>query len=138
MARIASVKPVAKEQIGQALGVVGRQVDYYIQAARYVGLVESSATGIVATKLAKKILRKSLPARNFELAALIVQIPTVGKCFLFTAEEGSLPTVDYASTNLASLGDFDGVNDTTKQRRISAAISWTRWIVSNVPGADLR
>ena len=136
VSRIASAKPVGSEEIGQALGVVGRQVDYYIQAARYIGLVESSATGVVATKLAQGILGKSLPARNFDLAALIVQIPTVGQCFLFTTEEGFLPTVEYASMNLATPEDFVGVNDTTRRRRISTAISWTRWIISNMPGKD--
>ena len=137
VARIASANPLGKEQLGQALGVVGRQVDYYLQAARYIGLVELSAAGVIATKLAKGILSKPLATRNLELATLIVQVPTVGKCFLFTAEQGFLPTAEYASTNLAALGDFVGVNDTTKQRRISTAISWTRWIVSNIPGADL-
>ena len=138
VARTASANPVGKEEIGQALGVGGRQVDYYIQAARYIGLVESSATGIAATKLAKKILRKSLPTRNVELSTLIVQMPTVGKCFLFTAEEGFLPTVEYVSMKLANPEDFLGVNETTRRRRISTAISWTRWIVSNVLGPDLR
>jgi len=127
-------KTVTSEQIRRHLGVVERQVNYYIQAAAYLGLVEKTTDGVRATALARDLLSAKARERDFELASLLVQIPTIGKCFLFAIENGRLPSIEEAAVELADQKDLMGINDTTKRRRLSTAISWTKWILSRVGG----
>ncbi len=125
---------VTSDQVRHHLGVVARQVSYYIQAALYLGLVEKTATGVRSTAHARQLLALSAQKRDFELSALLVQIPTIRKCFLFAIETGRLPSMEESIHSLADQVDLAGINETTKRRRLSTAISWTKWILSRIGG----
>ena len=126
-------KPRELGELTKIYGFVGRQANYYSDAARYLGLVEKRAGAngrkyLYATPLATKITKLEFKERYLEYAKLLVSIDSVSKVFLRAASSNSQPTVSEVREIFNNSADSQYLSGSTIERRALTIKSWSNWL----------
>jgi hypothetical protein len=114
-------------------GFVGRQANYYSDAARYLGLVEKRAGAngrkyLYATPLAVSISKLEYRDRFLEYAKILVSVDTISKTFLRAAISNSQPNITEVREIFNSSGDSQYLSGSTIERRALTIKSWSNWL----------
>ena len=108
-----------------------RQTNYYVDAARYLGLVEKNRSdGDVAYRLSShglRVLRMPYRQRQLELCKGILQHRVFYLTFQQTQQVGVVPRKQQIMENL-EISTSDKMSETTLGRRSSTVRGWVEWI----------
>lgn len=126
-------KPRELSELTTIYGFVGRQSNYYSDAARYLGLVEkrTGANGrkyLYATPLAISIAKLEFRERHLEYAKLLVSIDSVSKAFLRAAGSNSQLNVTEVREIFNNSTDSQYLSGSTIDRRALTVKSWSNWL----------
>ena len=122
---------LTKSEVTENYAFEPRQTDYYVNAARYLGLVEKSRGDTeVAYKLSPyglQVLKMPYKQRQLELCRDILQHKAFYLTFQQSQQIGAVPHKQQLMENLnASISDE--MSETTLGRRSSTIRGWIEWI----------
>ena len=121
--------PKTKNDLAENYDFDPRQSDYYLNAARYLGLVESlDHSTYVPSELANVIYSKSAQEKNAFLMAILTKVPAVNELNKAWTTDGKKPSIDKAIQILKNLPDTPALADSTIKRRAQTVVSWTSWL----------
>lgn len=126
-------KPRELGELTTIYGFVGRQSNYYSDAARYLGLVEkrTGANGrkyLYATPLAVNIAKLEFRDRSLEYAKLLVSVDAISTTFLRAANSNSQPNVSEVREIFNNSTDSQYLSGSTIERRALTIKSWASWL----------
>lgn len=115
-----------------------RQVDYYVNAGRYLGLVmeldssfrdEDGQRLLGPTDLADEIFKLPINEKYFEIAKLVLQSPSIRKFLLYFSEHHKWPQTSEMLEIAKYAGDLENHLDTeTFKRRAQSLLAWAKWV----------
>lgn len=115
-----------------------RQTDYYLNAAKYLGLVEKRRdleTGLIGgflTEKGQRVFQLGLIERQKEFIKLILE----HRAFQLTLEshlkKGEMPTIDEIVEFMKESNLYNVASNSTYYRRASTIIGWINWIVAQI------
>lgn len=126
--------PSTKIELANFLKVGERQVDYYFNAGRYLGLFEKKAESkkhiYVLSHQGKSIVNLDYRERYLQIISLILQHQIFNDIFHKIFDEGTLPSKDdvlllMQKYNVCSISNTTG-------RRAESVLSWMKWILELV------
>ena len=121
--------PKTKNDLAENYDFDPRQSDYYLNAARYLGLVESvEHSTFVPSELANAIYSKSAHEKNAFLMAILMKVPAISSLNNIWARDGSKPSMDRVIHILENLPDTSALAESTIKRRAQTVMSWTSWL----------
>lgn len=112
-----------------------RQTQYYTNAGRYLGLIEttrSTETGVSysLTAQAVDILTRRPPERNLALAERILQHRVFNEVAKLYLREGVRPEIDQVVRIMMGAGlSLDREGNTTIRRRAQTVLAWIDWMM---------
>lgn len=132
-------KPRELAELTSIYGFVGRQSNYYSDAARYLGLVEkrTGANGrkyLYATPLAVSISKLEFRDRFLEYAKLLVSVDAISTTFIRAATSNSQPTVSEVREIFNVSPDSQYLSGSTVERRALTIKSWANWLFNLASG----
>jgi hypothetical protein len=107
-------------------GFSERQAGYYLNAARYLGLVERD--GLSLSRAGQQFVLAGRHARHIQLLQAMLQRPVLREALGFWEGNGELPTPAQVQEWLTEHTPLGG---TTLRRRAGTVLSWLRWVRSN-------
>lgn len=121
--------PKTKNDLAESYDFDPRQSDYYLNAGRYLGLVESPDRSTYGpSELANFIYSKSSQEKNAYLMAILIKIPAVNELNKAWDKVGQKPSIDNAIEILKNLPDTSELADSTIKRRAQTVLSWASWL----------
>ncbi len=129
---IKSKKKVNKQEIMTHNGISNRQVDYYINAGIYLGLIEKikeQNIEYMLTRLGNGILCLDYKNKSLQLSRLILKHKVFKDSLSLYINKNGLPTKSEI-INIMKNNQIQEMNDTTTKRRSSTILSWIDWILS--------
>jgi hypothetical protein len=121
--------PKTKNDLAENYDFDPRQSDYYLNAARYLGLVESLDHSTYGpSELASVIYSKSAQEKNAFLMAILIKVPAVNELNKVWTTDGKKPSIEKAIEILKNLPDAPVLADSTMKRRAQTVMSWTSWL----------
>ena len=106
-----------------------RQSDYYLNAAKYLGLVESlDHSTFGASELANVIYSKKAREKNAFLMAILMKVPAVSSLSHIWRMDNTKPSLETAIHILENLPDTSALAKSTIKRRAQTVMSWTSWL----------
>ena len=127
---------LSKEEITQNYDFDSRQTDYYINAGRYLGLIEqekdpeTNKIGCVLSQIGKRIFNLNILDRQKEFVKLIVSHNVFKQTLKICLENGEMPTNESIVEIMKSNKVFKIESDNTYLRRASTINRWLNWILS--------
>ena len=116
-----------REEISDIYDFVGRQADYYVAAARYLGLARKTGSGTVElTAQGKNYLSLGYRDSRLNVCELLFEHAAFAQAFLLYARNKAMPS-DAELARIVSQHTRYG--EATAQRRASTLKNWLRWIV---------
>lgn len=126
--------PMTKEDIEETYGFTARQVDYYYNAAAYLGLVRRESgqgSPVILSPDGRRLATLTLDRRNAFLVERILRHEAFRRVLHMVLESGSIPDLSAICQVLLQtnpeLGRPDG---TTYARRASTVRNWVQWMTS--------
>jgi hypothetical protein len=121
--------PKTKNDLAENYDFDPRQSDYYLNASRYLGLVESFDNSTYGpSALANIIYSKNAHEKKAFLMAILMKVPAVRNLSKIWSKDGSKPSLDKVIQILENLPDTSTLADSTKKRRAQTVMSWTAWL----------
>ena len=126
--------PMTKEDIEEAYGFDPRQVDYYFNAAAYLGLAcreSGRASPVILSPEGRRMARMGLARRNAFLAERILRHAAFREVLCMALAGGSLP--DRSAIRQVLLRTNPGLgrpDSNTYGRRASTVHHWMQWLLS--------
>jgi hypothetical protein len=121
--------PKTKNDLAENYDFDPRQSDYYLNAARYLGLVESLDHSTYGpSELASVIYSKSAQEKNAFLMAILIKVPAVNELNKVWTTDGKKPSIEKAIGILKNMPDTPVLADSTMKRRAQTVMSWTAWL----------
>jgi len=121
--------PKTKNDLAENYDFDPRQSDYYLNASRYLGLVESLDHSTYGpSELANIIYSKNPQEKTAFLMAILMRVPAVRNLNKIWSTDGSKPSLDKVIQILENLPDTSTLADSTKKRRAQTVMSWTSWL----------
>lgn len=127
-------KELTKEEIAANYQFDTRQVNYYTDAGRYLGLINkyfdksTRERTFCLTNDGRNLLNKRYKAKILSLVTKILEHEVFFKAFKYTTDYGVIPNKDETCKIISSF-NF-GINSTTISRRSSTVRRWVEWILS--------
>lgn len=126
-------KILSKTDVTAEYAFDARQTNYYVDAARYLGLVEKfSSNGTVTyalSNLGRKILRRGFRERQLSYCRCILSHRVFAETFKLFLEHGQMPS-DATIIRLMKNSALYKINsDSTFARRASTIKGWLNWII---------
>lgn len=127
---------ISKEDITQNYDFDGRQTDYYSNAGKYLGLVETGKdlltgqTGCFLTAKGKKVFNLNLIERQKEFVRLIVSHKAFKETLKLYLDNGEMPNKEVIVEIMKRCRLYNVGSDSTYFRRASTIIGWTNWIIN--------
>ena len=129
---------ITKEEITQSYDFDARQTDYYSNAGKYLGLLEtgrdplSGQIGCYLTNKGKQVFNTNLIDRQKEFVKVIISHSAFKQTLKLYLENGEMPSKNeivevMKRSKLHKLG-----SDTTYFRRASTIAGWTNWIMKQI------
>lgn len=121
--------PKTKNELAENYDFTPRQSDYYLNAARYLGLVERGEhSTFVPSELARAIYSKSAHEKNAYLMAILMKVPAVSSLSNSWVREDSKPSMHKVIDILKNQPKTSALKDSTIERRAQTVMSWTSWL----------
>ena len=121
--------PKTKNDLAENYDFDPRQSDYYLNAARYLGLVEGSDHSTYGpSALAIDVYSKSAQEKTAFLMAILVKVPAVDELNKIWTMDDKKPDIDKAIAILVNLPDTAELAPSTIKRRAQTVMSWTSWL----------
>ena len=127
---------ITKEEITQNYDFDARQTDYYSNAGKYLGLIDTGRdlltgqTGCFLTKKGKQIFNVNLIDRQKEFVKLIVAHKAFKQTLELHLEHGEMPNKEIIVEVMKQSQLYKVGSDSTYFRRASTIIGWTNWVIS--------
>lgn len=127
---------ISKEDITQNYDFDGRQTDYYSNAGKYLGLVDTGRdvltgqTGCFLTTKGKQVFNLNLIDRQKEFVKLIVSHKAFKETLKLYLNNGEMPNKETIVEIMKRSKLYNVGSDTTYFRRASTIIGWTNWIIN--------
>lgn len=129
---------ITKEEITQNYDFDARQTDYYSNAGKYLGLIEtgkdivSGQIGCYLTDKGKKVFNTNLIDRQKEFVRLIVSHSAFKQTLKDYLENGEIPNKENI-VEIMKRSKLHGISsDTTYFRRASTITGWINWVMNQI------
>ncbi len=124
---------LSTNQIMQLQGFCDRQVKYYTDAGRYLGLIESLQNGSYSLSPAgRTLMTMNQQNLSLELVRLILSRRVFYDAFQLRLNSGVLPPRNTVA-NLIQPVRLELGSNRTRDRRARTVISWLEWILALCP-----
>lgn len=124
---------ISKDDITQNYDFDHRQTDYYSNAAKYLGLIETISEnqqiGCTLTQDGFRIFNLPIVERQLEFVKLILSHTVFQNTLKLYFDKGNVPTKDEVVEIMKNAKLYNIDSDQTYKRRASTIISWTNWIL---------
>lgn len=127
---------ITKEDITQNYDFDGRQTDYYSNAGKYLGLVDTGRDplteqiGCFLTTKGKQVFNLNLIDRQKEFVRLILSHKAFKETLKLYLDNGEIPNKETIVEIMKSSKLYNVGSDTTYFRRASTIVGWTNWIIN--------
>lgn len=127
-------EPSSKEDIAARYPIVPRQVDYYLNAARYLGLVDELGTDsddaalFGASSLALKTLRQPNHIRVSRIAEIVLQYGPLSSLYSEWRSTGAFPSRSDVIEKFRRSPASSQLSEVTLIRRSTTIRMWLKWI----------
>lgn len=129
---------LTKEEITQSYDFDARQTDYYSNAGKYLGLLEtgrdplSGQIGCYLTNKGKQIFSTNLIDRQKEFVKIIISHSAFKQTLKLYLENGEIPSKNEIVEIMKKSKLHKVGSDTTYFRRASTITGWTNWIMNQI------
>lgn len=129
---------ITKEEITQNYDFDARQTDYYSNAGKYLGLIDTGRdeltgqTGCFLTTKGKQVFNLNIIDRQKEFVKLIVSHKAFKETLKFHLDNGEIPDKGTIVEIMKRFKLHNVSSDTTYFRRASTIIGWTNWIINQI------
>jgi hypothetical protein len=134
---------IYKEDVATQQVFHERQADYYLNAAKYLGLVEEPPGASQLFRLTpdgRSVVESDVESRSRHLAIRLLRDPVVREVFLAISVGGIDPTSNEATRSAMSAiqnridsGEIEGVEAaSTVGRRAQTIVAWCRWLLDHI------
>lgn len=129
---------ITKEEITQSYDFDSRQTDYYSNAGKYLGLLEtgkdilSGQIGCFLTPKGKQIFNVNLIDRQKEFMKVIVSHSAFKQTLKLYLENGEIPTKENIVEIMKKSKLHKVGSDSTYFRRASTITGWVNWIINQI------
>lgn len=129
---------ITKEEITQSYDFDARQTDYYSNAGKYLGLLEtgrdplSGQIGCYLTNKGKQIFNTNLIDRQKEFVKVIISHSAFKQALKLYLENGEMPSKNEIVEVMKRSKLHKVGSDTTYFRRASTIAGWTNWIMNQI------
>jgi len=129
---------LSKEEITQNYDFDSRQTDYYSNAGKYLGLINTGRdpitlqTGCFLTSKGKQVFNLNLVDRQKEFVKLIISHSAFKNTLKLSLENGELPDKEIIVEIMKRSKLYDVNSDTTYFRRASTVRGWINWILNQI------
>lgn len=127
---------ILKEDITQNYDFDSRQTDYYSNAGKYLGLLDTgrdSLTGQTScflTRKGKQVFNLNLIDRQKEFVRLIVSHKAFKETLKLYLDNGEMPDKETIVEIMKQSKLYNVCSDSTYFRRASTIIGWSNWIIN--------
>ncbi len=127
---------ITKEEITQNYDFDARQTDYYANAGKYLGLIDTGRdlltrqTGCFLTTKGKQIFGLNLIDRQKEFVTLILSHRAFKETLKLHLDNGEMPDKEAIVIIMKHSKLYNVDSDTTYFRRASTIIGWVNWIIN--------
>ena len=136
------INDVEKNFITEEYSFDARQSSYYLDAARYLGLVEKSLDldghdCYRLTNLGKSLFSMSYKQRQLKLIEMILSYKSFYLTYEAYRNNNEMPSKDEIVSYIRQAGVVDPktglpYSDSTNRRRASTVSAWVRWIINTI------
>lgn len=129
---------ISKEDITQNYDFDERQTDYYSNAGKYLGLIDTGRdpltgqTGCFLTTKGKQVFNLNLIDRQKEFVRLIVSQIAFKETLKLYLDNGEMPNKEIIVEIMKRSKLYNVGSDTTYFRRASTIIGWVNWIINQI------
>ena len=124
---------ISKDDITRNYDFDHRQTDYYSNAAKYLGLIETirenQQVGCTLTQDGFRIFNLPIVERQLEFVKLILSHTVFQNTLKLYFDKGNVPTKDEVVEIMKNAKLYNIDSDQTYKRRASTIISWINWIL---------
>lgn len=126
---------LSKEDITANYDFDARQTDYYINAGKYLGLIDSGkeekdgSIGSFLTNAGKRIFELNLEERQKEFIRLLLCHGVFNRAIQFYIETKSLPNKETLVAMMRQSDLYNVNSDSTYFRRASTISGWLNWLL---------
>ncbi|MBP6302049.1 MAG: transcriptional regulator [Bacteroidia bacterium] len=127
---------ITKEEITQNYDFDTRQTDYYSNAGKYLGLIDTGRdpltgqTGCFLTRKGKQVFGLNIIDRQKEFVKLIVSHKVFKETLKLHLDNGEIPDKGVIVEIMKRYKLHNVGSDSTYFRRASTIIGWTNWIIN--------
>lgn len=129
---------ITKEEITQNYDFDSRQTDYYSNAGKYLGLIDTGRdsltgqTGCFLTRKGKQIFNLNLIDRQKEFVKLIVSHSAFKHSLKLYLDNGEMPTKESIVEIMKRYRLYNVGSESTYFRRASTIAGWINWIINQI------
>lgn len=129
---------ISKEEITQNYDFDSRQTDYYSNAGKYLGLIDTRrdiVTGQIGCFLTAKgmqVFNLNLIDRQKEFVKLIISHSAFKESLKLHLIKGEMPDKELIVEILKRSRLYNVVSDSTFYRRSSTIVAWVNWIIDQI------
>lgn len=127
---------LTKEEITIEYAFAGRQSDYYMNAARYLGLVQTTEVDgqivCTLTQRGENLFGLSITERQKAFIRYISEHGAFNEVLKRTLQEGAVPDRGVIVNIMKASGLYKINSDDTYERRASTVIAWINWILKQI------
>lgn len=127
---------LTKEEITQNYDFDSRQTDYYSNAGKYLGLLNSKSDNgqriCYLTPKGNQVFNLSIVDRQIEFVKLILSHITFKQTLKLYFDSGNVPTRESIIEIMKQYRPYNVVSDSTYYRRASTITSWINWILNQI------
>ncbi|HUH75426.1 MAG TPA: hypothetical protein VLZ75_13610 [Chitinophagales bacterium] len=129
---------ITKEEITQSYDFDARQTDYYSNAGKYLGLLEtgrdivSGQIGCFLTAKGKQVFNVNLIDRQKEFMKIIVSHSAFKQTLKLYFENGEMPSKEEIVEIMKESKLYKVGSDSTYFRRASTITGWLNWIMNQI------
>lgn len=127
---------MTKEEITENYDFEGRQTDYYMNAGKYLGLIENGKENNLRvcylTGSGQKLFSTSIVDRQTEFIKLILSFPVFNRTLALYFNQGTIPSKENIVEIMKQCGLYNVESESTYFRRASTVSGWINWILNQV------
>jgi hypothetical protein len=129
---------MSKEEITQNYDFDSRQTDYYLNAGKYLGLIETgrhhetNQTGCYLSAAGNQLFNKVLIDRQMEYIKLILSHAVFRETLKQYFETGEMPSRNSIVEIMRRSNLYNVQSDETYSRRASTITGWINWIMNQI------
>lgn len=129
---------ISKEEITQNYDFDSRQTDYYSNAGKYLGLINTKRDtvtgqmGCFLTVKGKQVFNLNLIDRQKEFVKLIISHSAFKESLKLHLIKGEMPDKELIVEILKRSRLYNVVSDSTFYRRSSTIVAWVNWIIDQI------